>query len=74
MGLTRGEFERAFEVFDDQHVVSERGRLVNEQQAFALLRFVYQRSPRAAVKLLSAAFWMVAEYRKVMKNQKGTNR
>lgn len=71
MGLERAEFERAFESFDFLHVVYERGRLANEQQAFALLRFIHRESPRAAVKFLSAAFWMVAEYRRVMRNKKG---
>lgn len=74
MGLTRAEFEQTFEQFDDLHVL--RVRLANEQQAMALLRFTHRQSPRAAVKLLSAAFWMVAEYRKVMKyrTEKGTYR
>lgn len=59
MGIPRREFEPLFASFD---LLIERHYLTDET-ATRLVRYARRARPGSAIRLLSAAFWMIGKYR-----------
>lgn len=58
-GLPRREFEPLFEAFD----LLVEGHHLSYKDTDDLVRFAYHLRPQSAIRLLSAALWMVGKYR-----------
>jgi hypothetical protein len=72
LGLEKAEFEPLFTKFDNDYVLHVRLR--DAVQAAQLVRFVYRWNRAATIKLLSACFWMVAEYTAIKKHRRNYHR